>query len=354
MMGSPSAEGARAADAGIRPHDTMREGTMTQPTSTDRSSQTMMALRAHTRGGPETLVYEAAPAPAAPAGTDIRVKVRAAAITFDELTWDETWEVNGVDRTPIVPSHEFAGVVVATGPEVTGLSTGDEVFGLVPFERDGAAAQYVLAPAASVAPRPAGVSAEVAAAAVLPGLTAMEALDDHLAVAAGGRLLVHGGTGAVGSFLTQLAHARGIEVAVTVRSAASAERARRLGADHVFAGDETGAIPAGSFDAAIDAVGADTPEWLYPAVRRGGRVITLQVPPDAALAEAAGVDASFFVVNTSSANLTRLGELLAAGELETTIAQTFPLSEGRAAYASRGAGRPAGKTILSVPDPEDA
>jgi len=325
---------------------------MDQPTPTDRSTQTMKAVRAHTRGGPETLVFEEAPVPAAPSGSDVLVEVHAAAITFDELTWDETWEAGGADRTPIIPSHEFAGVVVATGPDATGISVGDEVFGLVPFDRDGAAAQYVLTPADTVAPRPATVPADVAAAAVLPGLTAMEALDAHLGVKAGGHLLVRGATGAVGSFLTQLAHARGIEVTATVRSDASADSARRLGADHVVVGDETETFPAGSVDAAIDAVGADTPEWLYRAVRPGGRVVTLQAPPDPELAEAAGVDARFFVVKTSSANLTRLGDLLAAGALEATISQTFPLEEGPAAYASRGAGRPAGKTILSVPRPD--
>jgi NADPH:quinone reductase-like Zn-dependent oxidoreductase len=65
----------------------------------------MMALRAHERGGPGRLVYEEAPRPI-PGPDEICVAVRAAAITFAELTWPETWESDGIDRTPIIPSHE--------------------------------------------------------------------------------------------------------------------------------------------------------------------------------------------------------------------------------------------------------
>ncbi|WP_344719739.1 alcohol dehydrogenase catalytic domain-containing protein, partial [Pseudonocardia yunnanensis] len=83
----------------------------------------MMALRAHTRGGPEVLVYEPAPWPTAGAG-EVLVSVDAAAITFDELSWPETWVVGGVDRTPVIPSHEFSGVVVDVGDGVSGLSVG--------------------------------------------------------------------------------------------------------------------------------------------------------------------------------------------------------------------------------------
>src|SRR4051795_9945900 len=96
----------------------------------------MMALRAHTQGGPEVLVYESAPWPPTPGAGEVLVSVDAAAITFDELSWPETWAIGGVERTPVIPSHEFSGVVVALGDGVAGLSVGDEVYGLVPFDRD--------------------------------------------------------------------------------------------------------------------------------------------------------------------------------------------------------------------------
>lgn len=314
----------------------------------DAQAGQMKALRAHARGGAEQLVYEDAPVPEAPTGSDACIRVKAAAITFDELTWEETWEVDGVDRTPIIPSHEFSGVVAAVGPEAEGVAVGDEVFGLVPFDRNGAAAEYVLVPSASLAVKPAGVSDAVAAAAVLPALTAIEAVEGPLGLASGQRLLVRGGTGAVASFVIQFAHRMGLSVTATVRSPSAVERAKRLGADDVLVADEPAAIAAASFDASIDGVGAGTPDWLYRAVRPGGRVITLQEAPDSGLAQEFGVDARFFLVEARADALKRLAAELAAGDLEVAVAQVYPLAEGRAAYASRGRSGKFGKTVLDV------
>ena len=178
---------------------------------------TMTALRAHHRGGPEVLVVEQAPVPV-PAADEVLIAVHAAAITFDELTWEETWLRDGADRTPTIPSHEVSGVVAGIGDDVTDFAVGDEVYGLIRFDRDGAAAQYVTAPAADLAPRPSSVSHVVAAAVPLAGLTAWQALVDHAAVQSGERVLVHGGAGGVGAFVVQLAVALGAEVTATVRN----------------------------------------------------------------------------------------------------------------------------------------
>jgi len=326
---------------------------MNTPASPDEPHRLMKALRAHARGGPEQLVYEDAPLPPPPTGSDVCVRVTAAAVTFDELTWPETWESDGVDRTPIIPSHEFAGVVAAVGPDVHDFSIGDEVFGLVPFDQDGAAAEVVRLPAASLARKPANVSDVVAAAAVLPALTAMEAVEEHLRLESGQRLLIRGGTGAVGSFLIQFAHRAGIAVTATVRSQDAVEVVERLGAHEVLVADEPDEVAPASFDASIDSVGEGTPEWLYRAVRPRGRVITLQEAPDAALAEAFDVDAQFFVVSPDAEHLDRLAALLSDGGIEVAVAQTYPLSEGRAAYADRGRAGRLGKTVLQVSAPSE-
>lgn len=309
----------------------------------------MMALRAHRRGGPEQLVYEEAPRPIPGAG-EICVAVRAAAITFDELTWAETWEAGGVDRTPMIPSHEFAGVVVEVGPDVTELVVGDSVFGLVPFDRDGAAAEFVVVPVACVARKGPAVSDVDAAAAVLPALTAWEALIDQANVAAGQRVLIRGGAGGVGAFLTQFAHGLDAEVTVTVTSASAEVRARGLGADHVIvAGSEPDVHGRQAFDVAIDAVGAGVPEWMYSSLRPGGRLVVLQEPPSQELAAKYGVTTSFFVVEVDREKLEELAAMIAAGNVEVAIAQTFPLSAGRAAYESGALPKPGpGKTVLLV------
>ncbi|WP_431278671.1 NADP-dependent oxidoreductase [Leifsonia poae] len=313
------------------------------------ASRQMMALRARKRGGPEVFVYEEAPRPH-PGPGEISVAVRAASITFDELTWTETWESEGVDRTPIIPAHEFSGVVAEVGDGVTDVAVGDSVFGIVPFDHDGAAAQYVVVPVEVVALKPASVSDEAAAAAALPGLTAWEALTDAGKLTAGQRILIRGGTGGVGAFATQFAHRMGADVTVTVTSPSGVERAKRLGADHVIvSGQDPDPQDAGAFDLALDAVGGGVPEWMYSSVRREGALIVLQEAPNEELAKQYGVSAAFFLVGTRREKLAELANLIAAGDLEVAIAQTFPLEKGREAYESGSRPKPApGKTVILV------
>jgi NADPH:quinone reductase-like Zn-dependent oxidoreductase len=320
-----------------------------EPTATNMTPVMMKALRAHERGGPERLVYEEAPRPVAGQG-EVLVAVRTAAITFAELTWPETWEAGGVDRTPVIPSHEFAGVVSEVGQGVTDLSVGDSVFGLAPFNRDGAAAEFVVVPSECVARKGTTVSDVDAAAAALPALTAWEALRDQTQLEAGQRILIRGGTGAVGAFLTQFAHGMGAEVTVTVTSASAESRARSLGADRVVVTAPHSEAPElKAFDVAIDAVGGDVPELLYASLRPGGQLIGLQEPPSQELAGKYGVNALFFVVGTRRDRLEELAALIAAGQVEVAISQTFPLSAGRAAYESGSLPKPGpGKTVILV------
>src|SRR3954447_12427709 len=311
---------------------------------------TMRALRAHTRGGPEVLVYESALRPT-PSDGELVIAVHAAAITFDELTWPETWTSDGVDRTPIVPSHEFSGVVAEVGEGVADVSVGDEVYGLVPLDRDGAAAEYVCVPAGFVAAKPRTVSHVVAAAAALPGLTAREALVEHAALKAGDRLLVHGSAGGVGAFVTQLAASLGARVTGTAHTkdvayVGSLGAGRVIDVDREALDDERGV-----FDIAIDAVGAVTPESLFTALRHGGRLLVLQEPPSEELADKYDVTAEFFVVTAEREGLEWLAEMIDAGTLQVAVAATFPLAEGRAAYASGATTRQRpGKTVLVVRD----
>ena len=102
-----------------------------------------MAVRAHERGGPEVLRYEEAPRPVAGKG-EVLVEVHAAAVTPGELSWDSSWlREDGKGRTPMIPSHEFSGVVVLSAAGVDDVRVGDEVYGLIEFHRHGAAAEYV-------------------------------------------------------------------------------------------------------------------------------------------------------------------------------------------------------------------
>ena len=313
---------------------------------------TMMALRAHQRGGPEQLVYEEAPTPAAGPGQAL-IAVHATAITFAELTWDETWTAaDGADRTPIIPGHELSGTVAALGDGVTGLAVGDEVIGLIDFDRDGAAAEYVVMPAASLAAKPAAVDHPSAATLPLAALTAWQALVDHAALQPGERVLVQGGAGGVGLFAVQLAAALGADVTATGRSA-DADFVRSLGADHFISADD-GPVSqplsdqAASFDVVLDTVGGAVLAASYRLLREGGRLVTLGSTPDQELAARLKIRAMFFIVESNASELTALAEMTEAGKLRPVISQTFPLADGRRAFESGRQHRPPGKTVLRV------
>jgi NADPH:quinone reductase-like Zn-dependent oxidoreductase len=310
---------------------------------------TMMALRAHVRGGPEKLIYEQAPVPV-PAPGEALVEVHAAGITFAELTWDATWLGDGgVDRTPTVPSHEVSGVVAALGPDVMGVGVGDEVYGLIPFDRDGAAAQYVCVPAGILAAKPVSISHTAAAAVPLAALTAWQALTDRVQVHRGERVLVQGGAGGVGAFAVQLAALAGAQVTATCRGTDTAFVAG-LGAEHVididtsdFTADQV------TYDVVVDTVGGTTLDRSFTVLRRGGRLVSVAAPPSAELADKFGVRGFFFIVTPDRDALGRLAALIDGGQLRVIVAATYPLERGREAFESGSSGgRRPGKTVLVV------
>ncbi|GAA4257735.1 NADP-dependent oxidoreductase [Dactylosporangium darangshiense] len=303
----------------------------------------MKALRAHVRGGAEQLVFEDAPRPV-PGPGDALVAVRAAAITLAELDWDLSWQTrDGADRTPVVPSHEVSGVVEALGEGVSGPEVGQEVYGLIDFDRDGAAAQYVTVPAADLATKPATVPHVEAATLPLAALTAWQALVDQAAVQPGERVFVRGAAGGVGVYLVQLA--AGLDAHVIASSRPQDEAyVRDLGADEFSdAGDLRGSI-----DVAIDTVGGPFIPASIDLLRPGGRLVTLAEPAPPGLAEAHDVRALFFVVRPDRAELTHLAALVDAGRLRPVVSQTFPLEQGRAAYESGAHPRRPGKIVLTV------
>jgi NADPH:quinone reductase-like Zn-dependent oxidoreductase len=315
-------------------------------------AETMMALRAHARGGAEQLVYEQAPAPE-PGPGEALVAVHAAAITFTELTWDLSWTTrDGRDRTPVIPSHEVSGTVAGLGPGADGFAVGDEVYGLIDFDRNGAAAQYVALPAAHLAVKPRSVPHVEAATLPLAALTAWQALADYAALEPGEQVLVQGGAGGVGSYAVQLAAILGGNVTATGR-ASDRDFVLDLGAKTYVTSEsggaaDYGAVAAQGFDVVIDTVGGAVLDASYELTHRGGRLVTLSAPPSTEKAAALGVHAMFFVVTPDAAALTRIAGLVDEGRLRPIVSQAFPLREGRRAFESATIPHPPGKTVLIV------
>jgi NADPH:quinone reductase-like Zn-dependent oxidoreductase len=309
---------------------------------------TMKAVRAHKRGGPEVLRYEDAPVPEVGA-REVLVEVHAAAVTPDELTWDETWQsADGADRTPIIPSHEFSGVIVQVGGDVSSLTPGTQVYGLIDFHHDGAAAEYVSLPQEAVVPRPVHVSHVESAALPLAALTAWQALSDRAHVQRGERVFIQGGAGGVGSMAVQLAKGLGADVTATA-SEDDEPLVKTLGADGVVPSVSAALSPGEPlFDVLLNTFSGPVPVESYALVRPGGRLVTLAQPLDQSMPERHGIQGIFFVVASDPDELRGIADLAEKGELRPVIARTMPLADASIAYGPPPARRRPGKTVLVV------
>jgi NADPH:quinone reductase-like Zn-dependent oxidoreductase len=300
-------------------------------------SRTMTAMRA-TSSDPASLAREIVPVPD-PGPGELLVEVRATAITADELTWPEKW--------PAIPCHDMSGVVAALGDGVTSWQPGEEVYGLVGFDRPGAAAGYVTVRAADVAYKPDGIDHLAAAAVPLGGLTAWQALHEHAQVQPGQHVLVHGGAGGVGAYAVQLAALAGARVTATA-SARNREFVAGLGASDVL--DYTGRFDdhVRDVDVIIDPFGGDTMARSWPVLRSGGILIAIAEEPDESRAGRADVRATYFVVRPDGGQLRELAALIGAQRLRPAVSTVFELSDlAEAFHAQRGL-RPPGKVIISV------
>ncbi|MFE9096808.1 NADP-dependent oxidoreductase [Streptomyces sp. NPDC007264] len=307
---------------------------------------TMHAVRGHRRGGPEQLTYEVAPRPVA-GGGEVLVAVRSASITLGELDWDATWtdrlDGDGSLRVPVIPSKEMSGVVAEVGPGVTDWAVGDEVYGLIPFTRDGAAAEFTTVPAAVLAAKPPSLDHDHAAALPLAGLTAWQGLVRHGGLRPGSRVLVHGGSGGVGSLAVQIGVALGASVIATA-TAEGADFVRALGADQVVDyrlqrfEDHVRDV-----DLVLDTVGGDTQERSWQVLRPGGVLVSVVAPPDAS--KEGGV---FFVVEPDRAGLEELSRLVADGRLVPRVDRVVPLELAARAYAALEERHRRGKIVIEV------
>ncbi|MGW1884083.1 NADP-dependent oxidoreductase [Streptomyces sp. NPDC001970] len=315
---------------------------------------TMHAVRAHERGGPERFAYESAPRPE-PAPGEVLVAVCAASITAGELDWDATWtdrlDGTGHDRTPTVPSHEVSGIVAALGGGVTDLEVGDEVYGLIPFTHDGAAAEYVTVQADMLAAKPETLDHDSAAAVPLAALTVWQALVDHAGLQPGQHVLVHGGAGGVGTFAVQIAAALGARVTATA-SARDKDFVTGLGAQQVIDyRNERFEDLVHDADVVLDLVGGETLDRSWGSVRRGGIVISIVEPPDPEKAAAHGARGVFFIVEPDRPGLLAVEELIDTGKLKPIVDRVVPFTETRAAYEALVTEHPRGKVVLHVDRP---
>ena len=274
---------------------------------------------------------------------DVLVEVHASGYVSTELEWPSTWtDRAGRDRTPSIPSHELAGVVVALGYGTTGLSVGQRVFGLADWYRDGALAAYVAIEARNLAPLPGDVDFTVGASLPISGLTAWQGLFQHGRLQAGQTVLAHGAAGAVGTMVTQLAREAGAWVIGTGR-AADRQKVLDFGAHEFFDLEKDALDDVGGVDLVFDVIGGDVQKRSAALVRAGGVLVSVVGPVEARPANGLAID---FVVEADRSQLIEIAQRVRDGRLRTNIGTTVSLDDAVATLNSRS--RRQGKTIIRL------
>jgi NADPH:quinone reductase-like Zn-dependent oxidoreductase len=274
---------------------------------------------------------------------DVIVEIHASGFVSTEMDWPSTWaDRAGRDRTPSIPGHELAGVVVALGYGTTGLSVGQRVFGLADWHRDGTLAEFVAIEARNLAPLPGDVEFAVGASLPISGLTAWQGLFQHGRLQAGQSVLAHGAAGAVGTMVAQLAREAGAYVIGTGR-AADREKALDFGAHEFVDLDNEILEDVGAVDLVFDVIGGDIQKRSADLLRAGGTLVSVVGPVEARPADGLAVD---FVVEADRGQLGEIVQRVRDGRLRTNIGTVATFDDALAALNPTA--RQTGKTIINV------
>lgn len=278
-----------------------------------------------------------------PQGTDLLVRVHAAGITGDEVTWPEVYA-----RTSRIPGHDISGVISALGPEYTGpLTVGQEVYVCLHPDRGAGQAEYAVCSAQEVAPKPKSVSFAEASALPIPLLTAWEALTSRGNVTAGMRVLITGASGAVGILAVQLATrviSGGGAHVIALASARNHDDLKNLGAQEVVDYNTPGweNLATGKVDVVFDTVGGEVLAKTWESVKEDGLIITVGDPapswafggkPPAEAETHPRVRYLHFIVSPNAERLEEGARMIDEGSLRPLAAKGFPFEQAQEAWA---------------------
>jgi NADPH:quinone reductase-like Zn-dependent oxidoreductase len=303
------------------------------------------AIQVHDYGEVDQLKLETIPQPL-PREGEMLVRLHAAGVNPVDWKIRSSWMKSFRPMTfPYVPGADLAGVVAEVGSGVTAWRPGQEVFGR---GSQGTYAQYALAPAHTLAPKPALLSFEEAATLPVGATTAWQALFDHGNLQSGQRVLIVGGAGGVGLYAVQFARWKGAHVIATT-SSSNVDFVSSLGAETVIdytrmrVEDEVHDV-----DLVFDTVGGAALAGIFPTLKRGGTVVSIAGRPDEARAREAGVRLASFSAQVTTELLTAFVRLIEAGQIKAVIGATFPLSEAGKAQELSQSGHGRGRIVLRI------
>jgi len=310
----------------------------------------MRAIVVHQYGGPEVLKLEGIPQPE-PKEDEVLVRVIAAGVNpVDSAARSQKFGQFLHIKLPAIPGYDVAGIVEKAGAKITKFKPGDPIYAYIALDKGGGYAQYAVATEKEAAAKPQSLTYVEAAAVPLVAETAWQALIDAAKLNAGQTVLIHGGSGGVGSFAIQIAKARGAKVIATA-STANQDLLKQLGADVAI--DYTKQKfedVAKDVDVVLDSVGKDTLARSYGVVKKGGFIVSIVGRPDPAELEKHGIRGASISVEPNSSELAEIGRLIDEKKIKVIVSQTFPLAESAKAQEQIATHHTRGKIVLKVAD----
>src|SRR4051794_2508204 len=307
---------------------------------------TMRALVAHEYGAPDVLKLEQVQRPE-PKDDEALVRVIASSVNpADPLTLSGKYAKEFGTHLPLIAGYDIAGIVEKTGANVTKLKVGDAVYGYPTF--GGGWADYVTVKEWEVAPKPKSLNFVEASAVPMAAVTAWQALVDVAKLQAGETVLIHGGSGGVGSFAIQIAKARGARVIATA-STANQDLLKQLGADVAIDYSKTKFEEvAKDVDVVLDPVGRDTLARSYAIVKKGGIITTLVARPDQAELDKYGIRGASIWGKPDAVELAEITKLIEEKKIKPIVSQVLPLSDAVKASEQAATHHTRGKIVLKI------
>ena len=304
---------------------------------------------------------------------DVLVQVHAAGVNvLDSKIRNGEFKSILPYRLPLILGNDVAGVVVRVGSRVRRFKPGDEVYARPDKDRIGTFAEFISMNEDAVAIKPKGLTMEEAASIPLVGLTAWQVLIERANLKKGQKVLIHAGSGGVGTFAIQLAKHVGAVVATTT-STANLDWVKALGADSVIDYSKNDfATILRDYDVVVNSLGGEVLEKSLQVLKPGGKLISISGPPDPGFAKDIGaswilrqvirllsyrirkkakrhrVSYSFLFMKANGDQLREITSLIESGVIRPVVDRVFPFESTNEALAYVEKGRAKGKVVVKV------
>jgi NADPH:quinone reductase-like Zn-dependent oxidoreductase len=320
----------------------------TAPGQMESEKPMMKAAIVRQYGGPEVLKIEEVARPE-PKENEVLVRVIAASVNaIDAAIREGTYAREFGTTLPLIPGYDVAGIVEKKGAKITRLKVGDAVYGYLLW--GGGYAEYAVANEGEAAIKPKSLTYIETAAVPLVALTAWNALIDAAKLRAGQTVLIHGGSGGVGSMAIQIAKARGARVIATA-STPNQDLLKQLGADVAIDYTTTKFEDvAKDVDVVLDSVGKDTLTRSYGVVKKGGFIATLVARLDQTELDKHGIRGASIAVRPNASELAEITKLIEAKKIKPVVSQVLPLTEAVNAQQQAATHHTRGKIVLKIAD----